>query len=59
MDRKLFGTSAVGLTVALAFAAPNAVAGGATGGALESTQLMNKIELIDFKKYFMTGKMMS
>ena len=46
MDRKLFGTSSVGLTVALAFAVSNAFAGGATGGALESTQLMNKIELI-------------
>lgn len=46
MDRKIFGTSAVGLTAALLFAAPNASAGGPTGGALEPTQMMNNIQLI-------------
>lgn len=46
MEKKVFGTRAIGLIAALAASSLAYAGGGATGGATEITQLLNKAELV-------------
>ncbi len=46
MEKTVFGTRAVGLIAALAASSLAYAGGGATGGATEITQLLNKAELV-------------